>query len=123
MGPVFCARERAGQDLFAPPQVFALHISPLANPKKRVRAAAGVRAGKKRTCLRLIVFVEAHAELAGVRPVYNESRLEFGVERVVCEGDNVAKFLPGILLRAIDQRELFASVPAKLVRADDAQER
>jgi hypothetical protein len=103
-GSVFRAREGAGQDLFAAPQVFALHISPLANPKKRVRAAAGVRAGEKRTRLRSLVFVEAHAKLAGVRSAHNESRFEFVVERVVCQGNDIAKFLPGVLLRA--RREL-----------------
>ena len=45
------------------------------------------------------------------------------MERVICQGDDVAELLACVLLRAIDEGELFASRPAKLVGADDAQER
>jgi hypothetical protein len=119
-GPVFRARECAGEDLFAASQVFGLHISPLADPEKRVRAAASVRAREKSACLRSLVFMEAHAKLAGVGAVHNESRLEFAVERVICKGDDVAELLACVLLRAIDEGELLARRPAKLVGADDA---
>ena len=61
-GAIFRARKGAGQDLFRSPQIFALDVSPLANPKERIRSAPGVRAGEKRARLRLIVFVEAHTE-------------------------------------------------------------
>jgi hypothetical protein len=59
--------------------------------------------------------VEAHTKLAGVRPAHNESRLEFVVQRVICQGDNISKLLPCVFLCAIDERELLAGSPAKLV--------
>ena len=88
---------------------FGLGSAVLLNTPCRNMDAVGDR-GEERARLGGIVFVEAHRKLAGVRPTHNESRLEFVVQGVICQGDNISKLLPCVFLCAIDEREPLARV-------------
>jgi hypothetical protein len=80
-------------------------------------------AGKERRGLRGLVLVKADSEFVGIGAVHNESRLEFLVKRVVCQCNDVSQLLTGVLLRLVDEGDLPACGPAKLVGADNDEQR
>ena len=102
-GPVLCTRDGARENFFGAAKVFALHITPLRNPKERVRPATSVGPGKERRCLGGLILMKADTEFPGVGSVDKKPRLKLRVKRIVGQGDNIAQLLPGVLLGAIDE--------------------
>ena len=73
--------------------------------------------------LRLFVFEEPDTEFARVGATHHEAILKLRMQRVVGEHGDVFQPLACVFLGLVDQRNLLPGVPAKLVRADDTQQR